>query len=340
MSSDDGRVDVSVLTPVLNEAAYVRDALTTMRAQRFEGEIEFLVIDGRSDDRTADIVRELASEDPRIRLLDNPARRTPNALNAGLREARGEVVVRMDAHTHYPPDYIARGVERLRRGDVAQVSGPQIPRGEGRWSRRVALALFTRLGTGGAGFRHASEDEIEVDSGFTGLWFRSTLTSHGGWDEGWPVNQDAELAARIRGGGGRLVCLPELAADYVPRDSLRSLTHQYWRYGIYRAKTAGRHPHSLRRSHLLAPGLAVALVFALVAPRPLRGAARAAVAAYLLAVVGVSAAAAREAEPRSDALALPIVFGCIHLPWGFGFLVGSARFGPPLAALRRVLLGR
>ena len=127
----------------------------------------------------------------------------------------------MDAHTHYPPDYLASGLERLRRGGVAHVSGPQIPKGEGRWSRRVALALSSRLGTGEADFRHMSDDEIEVDSGFTGMWLRSTLERHGGWDEDWPNDQDTELAARIRGDGGRIVCLPGMAAEYVPRDSLR-----------------------------------------------------------------------------------------------------------------------
>jgi succinoglycan biosynthesis protein ExoA len=331
-------VDVSVLVPVLDEERHIRQAADTMRGQRFDGQVEFLFIDGGSADRTRGILEEVAAEDPRVRVLDNPRRITPVALNVGLAAARGEVIARMDAHTHYPPDYLARGVERLRRGGAAHVSGPQLPRGDGTWSRRVALALGTRLGTGEADFRHLSEDEIEVDSGFTGLWLRSTLDRYGGWDEEWMNDQDTELAARIRADGGRIVCLPQMAAGYIPRDSPWKLARQYWRYGFYRAKTSGRHPESMRRSHVLAPGLVVALVLALVLPGRLAWPARAAVAAWSTAVLGVSALEIRSAGP-SDAASLPLVFAAMHVPWGLGFLFGSLRWGPPLAALARIARG-
>jgi succinoglycan biosynthesis protein ExoA len=202
----------------------------------------------------------------------------------------------------------------------------------------VALALTTRLGTGEAAFRHASEGEIEVDSGFTGLWLRSTLEAQGGWDEGWWNDQDTELAARIRAGGGRIVCIPEMAASYIPRDSLRTLARQYWRYGFYRAKTSRRHPASMRRSHVLAPGLVAALMLALVLPGRLAWPARAAVGAWAAAVLGVSALEARSAG-LSDAASLPLVFAAMHVPWGLGFVFGSLRWGPPLAALARVARG-
>src|SRR3954452_17625634 len=104
------RVDVSVLTPVLNEEAYIEAAARAMLAQRLEGSIEFIFVDGRSEDRTVEKLRELAAADPRVMVLDNPRRSTPVALNIGLRDARGEFIARMDAHTHYPADYIARGV--------------------------------------------------------------------------------------------------------------------------------------------------------------------------------------------------------------------------------------
>ena len=84
-------------------------------------------------------------------MLDNPQQRTTFGLNIGLANARGDYVVRMDAHTDYPPQYVAKGVERLRRGDgVEWVTGPQIPHGIGPWSRRVAIALRSWLGAGGS----------------------------------------------------------------------------------------------------------------------------------------------------------------------------------------------
>lgn len=335
-------VDVSVLTPVLNEEAHIRAAAATMLAQRFDGSIEFLFIHGRSQDRTLEILRELQRADPRVRILENPRQSTPVALNIGLAEARGEYVARMDAHTLYPEGYLAHGVARLRRGDVAHVSGPQVAQGDGPWSRRVALALDTRLGTGGAKFRHAPETEIEVDSGFTGVWPRSVLEAHRGWDEEWDNDQDSELAARIRGRGGRILCLPEMEARYIPRDSLPGLVRQYWRYGVFRAKTAGAHPESMRRSHLLAPSLALSLAASVLPLRGLRRIARAALGLWFTAVAGVTAAVGcrkarnvKTARP-ADIAALPAVFGAMHLAWGFGFLAGCVRFGPPLRALAHI----
>lgn len=333
------QVAVSVLAPVLNEEAAIRQAAAAMQAQRIDGELELIFVDGRSEDATVEILRELAERDPRIRIFDNPRRITPVALNIALKEARGSVIARMDAHTHYPPDYLARGLERLQRGGADHVSGPQVPKGEGRWSRRVALALSSRLGTGEADFRHISDDEIEVDSGFTGMWLRSTLERHGGWDEDWPNDQDTELAARIRKEGGRIVCLPQMAAEYVPRDSLSRLARQYFRYGQYRCKTSGRHPESMRRSHVIAPGLVLTLVAAVALRGPIALLPRLGAGAYAATLLAVSAGEARRGQP-ADAASLPLVFATMHVSWGLGFLAGCLRFGPPLAALWRIAGGR
>ena len=207
------RVDVSVLVPVLNEDRHLPEVVAAMLTQSFEGNAEFLFIDGGSKDRSVAILLEHAEGDPRVRVLRNPAGGIPEALNIGLHAARGTYVARMDAHAHYPSDYLRLGIERLQRGDVVSVSGPQLAAGDGRWSRRVSLALASPLGVGGAKFRRITAQEIEVDSGFTGMWRRADLVAHGGWDEAWANDEDLELAARLRSSGGRIVCLPAMAAS-------------------------------------------------------------------------------------------------------------------------------
>lgn len=334
-------VDASVLVPVLNEERFIRDSVAAMRAQRFDGEVEFLFMDGGSEDRTRELIEEMAGSDPRIRLFDNPGRTSTAGLNVGLRHARGDYVVRMDAHTFYPPDYIARGIERLRRGDVVWVAGPVIPEGRGKWSRRVALALGSWLGTGGSARLESGgpEDERELDTGvFAGMARREVVLAHGGWDEEWRVNQDSELAARILAGGGRIVSVPALASRYVPRDDLESLTKQYWRYGTYRAKTASRHPNSLEPRQLFPLALALAVAGSLVLPRPLRSLARLGVLAYAGALGLNSARVAREAG-AADGAGVAVVLAIMHLAWGFGFVNGSVRFGPPFAAFARMARG-
>ena len=334
-----GTVDVSVLTPVLNEADHIREAVAAMCAQRFDGEVEFLFMDGGSSDGTRATLEELACADPRIRVFDNPGRQVPHGLNVGLLHARGEFVGRMDAHTFYPGEYLKRGVERLRPGDVGWVAGPPIPHGSGKWSHRVALALGSWLGLGGSRKWDVS-CETELDTGvFGGVWRRETLQHYGGWDEGWHVNEDSELAARFLADGGRIVGLPDMAARYVPRDTLGGLARQYFRYGYFRAKTARRHPHSLRRSHVLIPGMVVAAVAAVIAPMPLRRLARMGMVIYLITIAGESVRIARRPDAENgDARALPAVFATMHSAWGAGFLAGSARFGPPLKALLRLIV--
>lgn len=332
-------VAASVLVPVLNERRHIDQTASAMLAQRLDEPYEVLFIDGGSTDGTQERLAELAAADPRIRLLDNPRRYTPHALNVGLRHARAPVVVRMDAHTIYPDDYLRRGLERLRRGDVAWVSGPQLPRGVDRGSRRVALALSSRLGTGGASFRHAVGDEMDGDTGFTGLFDRAWLERVGGWDERWVINQDSELGARMREAGARIVILPELAAHYLPRSTLRALARQYARYGYYRCLTSRRHPSSMRPGHVVPPGLAV-MVAAAVGPRgPHRPLARVGAAAYAALLASSAGRARRDATPR-DAAAVPVVLATMHLSWGVGFLTASARHGPPLRAVAALLRPR
>ncbi|HWD11535.1 MAG TPA: glycosyltransferase [Solirubrobacteraceae bacterium] len=326
--------DVSVLIPVLNEGAHLRETVAAMQAQELEGlTLELLFVDGASDDDTKQILEELARADPRIRVFDNPARTTAVALNIALANARGRFLARMDAHSFFPRRYLALGVERLQRGDgVEQTTGPMLPRGTGRWSRRVTLALATRLGMGGSRKWEAvaaagSEPvEIELDTGvFAGVFRRETVIGLGGWDDGFPVNQDSELAARIIAAGGRIVCLSQMGSSYLPRDDLPALWRQYSRYGYYRAKTASRHPSSLRTSHLLPPALVLTALAALLAPRRLRRPARVGVGLYAGAVAAESARTAREAPVRVAA-GMPAVFLTLHTSWGLGFLLGAARF--------------
>jgi len=307
-----------------------------MREQRFPGRVEFLLIDGRSEDGTRNILEELARADERIRVLDNPDRGIPQALNIGLRHARGRFIARMDAHALYPPDYLATGARRLEKRDgVEYVTGVQVPHGVDSGSHRISLALDSPLGVGGAGFRRRVTEETETDAGFTGLWWRETLERLGGWREDWVVNEDGELAARLRKAGGRIVCVPEMAARYIPRRGLQALVRQYWRYGQYRAKTCRQHPDSMRPSHVLPPAVALVAIAAVV-PRRAGAPFRVATAAYA-AVLAVESARIWRSGGGRDAAWLPAVFAAMHLSWGTGFLVGCARFGVPFAGFRSAL---
>ncbi len=194
------------------------------------------------------------------------------------------------------------------------------------------------VGIGAATFRKLYDDEIEVDTGFTGVLRRDTLQQLGGWDEGWPINQDGELAGRVRSTGGKIVSLPEMAAGLVARDSPRALARQYARYGFYRVKTSRRHPVTLRRTHLLPPMLVAALLIAASGRGPAR-VTRSAAAIYPLLLV-LAAARMRRRAPAVDVAALPLVWSTMHLAWGAGFIAGCVRMGLPLDAIASCLRPR
>jgi GT2 family glycosyltransferase len=331
--------DVSVLVPVRDEGALISSTAQTILGQRFAGEVEFIVIDGNSSDGTRAALDALCARDPRLRVIENPRGDLASALNLGLAAASGEFVAKMDAHTFFSSDYLQLGVDRLRQGDVNWVSGPPVPHGVGLWSRRVALALQTPLGVGASGkwFNGSpgSAGERDLRTGvFSGVWRRSVLEALGGWDPAWPVNEDSELASRFLASGERIVCVRAMAASYVPRESLGALARQYWRYGLYRAKTANRHPESVGVSQLAPPALLVSQV-GWIAGRRGRRVARLALAAYAGAQAVVAARAARRAG--REAALLPAVFCTMHASFGAGWLAGCARFGVPVAGILRAL---
>jgi succinoglycan biosynthesis protein ExoA len=347
-------VDCSILVPVVNEERYIEPMVAAMRAQRFDGTLEFVFADGGSTDRTREILGELAREDLRIRLFDNPRGSVSSGLNVALREARGTWAARMDGHSVYPADYVAHGIGRLERGDSPWISGPQHPRGHNPVSRAIELALESPLGRGGSRKwapptpptpptppapptltpgQGAPGDEFELDTGvFGGVWRRQTLLDYGGWDERWDKNEDSELAARFLRRGERLICLPSMSADYAPRDTLRGLWRQYRDYGRFRALTARHHPRSMRRSHLIAPALVVDAALALT-PGRLGTLARVGVGIYGAALVASGVQAARRAEHPADAALVPAVLAAMHGAHGVGEIAGAIRYGPPWAAL-------
>ena len=244
------------------------------------------------------------------------------ALNIGLAHARGEFVARMDVHSRYPDDYLAQGIKRLRRGDVQAVSGPVLPVGSGVWSRRIACALLTRLGSGGADFRDLQHERI-VLSGFTGVWRAETVRGLGGWDEGWPVNQDVELASRLRVAGGRAVSGP-LDGGRLPAAEQPSRARAPVRALRPLSRQVGGPPS--RVAAPCAPGLSrlVLTAVAAVAPTPLQVPACALLGAY---ACGVAVTSARAPLAAVDRLALPAVFLTMHAAWGLGHISGWARYG-------------
>jgi cellulose synthase/poly-beta-1,6-N-acetylglucosamine synthase-like glycosyltransferase len=313
---------VSVIVPARNEEAHIEDCLRSILSQDHR-DLEVIVVDGCSTDRTRAVVAALAAEDPRVRLVDNPRVSIPAALNVGLASATGRWLVRVDAHSTVPPDYVRRAVTWLGTGEWAGVGGRKNGLGETSAGRAIAVALGSRFGVGNSLYHHVAEVQ-ETDHVPFGAYPTDIVRSMDGWDERLPANEDFEFDHRLRRAGGRLLLDPEMVVSWRSRQNVRDLFGQYHRYGRSKVAVALLHPSSVRPRHLAPPALVAWLALA-AAVSPRRPAVAAAMAAPYAAGVAVAVRrTSAELEQPADRRWLPAAFVTMHLSWGLGFWAGVA----------------
>ena len=148
---------VSVIIPCYRERDFIGGCLDSVLAFELPPyvTIEVLVADGMSSDGTRDIVAAVAARDPRVRLLDNPGRTAPAALNLAIAQAHGDYILRLDAHSVYPPDYLRKCLETARRTGADNVGGLFLTEARGAgYAAAMVQALTTHwFGVGNAGYR-------------------------------------------------------------------------------------------------------------------------------------------------------------------------------------------
>jgi glycosyltransferase involved in cell wall biosynthesis len=315
---------VTIAMPAYNEERYIEACIASVQAQDYPRElIEILVADGRSTDQTRDILARLAAADPRIRMIDNPARLQAAGLGLLVKQATGDIFVRMDVHCEYAPDYVRRCVETLERTGADNVGGAQRAKARTFFQRALCAALTSPLGVGGAKYRSA-DAEGYVDTVFLGAFRRRVFETIGLWDPGAITNEDAELNQRILDSGGQIYLSRDIVVHYFPRDSFKSLATQYYKYGRGRARTLLK----LGRFPTLRPVLPFAMVAgatALIALPPLWPIAPLAFATYALATGAEAVRVSGQLGPA----AVPVVwamFPVLHASHGVGFASGLLHY--------------
>lgn len=324
---------VTVIVPCRNEERYIGACLDSIVSSSWPHDrLEVLVVDGQSDDATCRIVQEYASRHAWIRLIDNPDRIVPAALNRAIRRAGGDVIVRMDAHVVYPADYLPRLVQALVESGADNVGGRIVtqPANERPLARAIAIALAHPFGVGNAWFRIGANTPREVDTVPFGCYRRDAFARYGLFDERLVRNQDDEFNHRLIRRGGRILLVPDVVAHYYARDSLRKLARMYYQYGYFKPLVAKcvRRIMTLRQ---LIPAIFVAALIGLALAAPLVPAAGLAwlliAGSYAATVATVSAAALRRHGLRVG-LGLGLAFPVLHLSYGFGFLRGLRHLLP------------
>jgi succinoglycan biosynthesis protein ExoA len=320
---------ISVIVPLRNERSNVDSFVNDLAAQDFEGELEVLVADGASDDGGIERLRAAARDAGLpLQVIDNSAGWVSHGLNACIRKAQGDLIVRLDCHSRYARDYLRRCAEVSQQTGAWNVGGRLVPTGTTRIERAVACAMDSPFG--GIGWTRSSGGErVETDTVTFGAFRPEVFERVGLFDEALVRNQDDEFNMRLRAAGGRIVLDPAITVVYRPRGSFGAVWRQYFEYGLWKV------PVMLKHRRVATVRGVVPLVFVLSSVGLLAGAIRSRTARRLLVAewllygaLGVFFAA-RGARGRNEPWTLTpavlAVFPTFHLGFGSGQVAGLVR---------------
>lgn len=318
---------ISIIVPCYNEQATIRHLLEAIHAQTYPlQQIEVIIADGLSTDNTRQVIHSFQQEHPdlALRVVDNVARTIPAGLNRALQASRGEIIVRLDAHSMPYPDYLARCVAALQEGRGENVGGVwEIRPGAQTWvAEAIAAAASHPLGVGDALYR-LNARRGAVDTVPFGAFHRSLIEKIGAFDETLLSNEDYEFNARVRLSGGTVWLEPGIRSVYFARATLAQLAQQYWRYGFWKWRMLRRYPQTLRWRQALPPLFVLSLfggIFLSLWFPGVRLALLLEVIFYFTALLLASLQLTFRQRKFFFLIGVPLAIATMHLAWGSGFL--------------------
>lgn len=322
---------LSVICPIYNEEKYITKCIDSILEQDYPtGDLEILFVDGLSTDRTRDIVKSYIAKYPFIRLLDNPERIVPYAMNYGIDASRGDIIMRLDAHTTYEKNYFSILVAALKKYDADNVGAVCRTDVLNKTPKTLAIreVLSNKFGVGNSTFRIGITGVQEVETVPFGCWKRDVFYKYGMYDVRLVRNQDIELNKRIIRGGGKIVIVPDTYCMYLARETYKALAKNNYGNGKWNILTVyyTNDMHSLSVRHFVP----LAFVFSLIVPTlvgivwwPVLCVTAFALCAYLIVVGFVSVKLA--IGKGLNFLYLLVSFVVLHVSYGWGSLMGIVK---------------
>ena len=250
---------VSIIIPCRNEEKFIGKCLDSILAQDYpKDRLEVLVVDGMSEDGTREIVERYTDMSLRARslachceqseaisardklrnlgiatslpalamtlkLLNNPKKVTPCALNIGIKNAKGEIILWMSAHSRYEKDYISKCVKYLKEYDADNVGVVMItlPRDNAFIGKAIATVLSHPFGVGNSVFRTGAKEPKWVDTVFGGCYKKEVFDKIGLFNESLVRSQDMEFNLRLKKTGGKILLAPDIVSYYYPKSNLK-----------------------------------------------------------------------------------------------------------------------
>jgi glycosyltransferase involved in cell wall biosynthesis len=281
-----------------------------------------------STDGTREIIREYRQSHPNIHLIDNHGKIVPTGMNAALRVAKGDFIIRVDGHCIISVDYISKCVQHLELDGVDGVGGPMETIGETALSETIAVAMSSSFGVGNSAFRTITGKTLLVDTVPFPAFTRMMIEKAGFYDEELVRDQDDEYNYRVRELGGKLLLAADIKSKYYSRGSLAKLWKQYFQYGYWKVRVLQKHPRQMSVRQFVPPlfvlSLIISILLVLLTPWGKW---------ILLLVAGSYLAANLTASVLTAAKKgwghlplLPLTFLILHLSYGLGFLTGLIKF--------------
>lgn len=319
---------LSVICPIYNEEKYLAQFIESLLLQDFpKNDLEILLVDGMSCDRTREIAGEYIALYPFIRLIDNPERIVPYAMNRGIDVAQGDIIMRLDAHASYQPDYfstLVKGLKELNAENVGTVCKTDVLN---KTNKALAIreVLSNKFGVGNSAFRTGIDKEQEVDTVPFGCWPKEVFTKYGKYDVRLVRNQDIELNKRIKHGGGKIYILPHTYCTYLARETWKALAKNNYGNGkwnmltVFYTKTFS----SLSLRHFIPLIFILSLVMPLLLGLIWFPFIWLTIISLILYLSLVSAISLRlSIEKKLSFIHLVITFFVLHLSYGCGSFVG------------------
>ena len=316
---------ISVICPTYNEERFMEACLRSMLAQDFpKDQWELLLVDGGSTDQTRSLIAPYLEQYSNIRLLDNPHRTAPYAMNIGIRAAQGEYICRIDAHSAFPTNYLTTLFRYMQElPDAANVGGvcQTLPANANAKAKAISIACSHPLGVGNSTFRTSMVDQpTQVDTVPFGFWHKSLFDEIGFFDEELTRNQDDEFNARTIQSDKKIYLVPGIRITYYARDTIRKTWRMFYQYGLFKPLVNSKihHPATLRQfvPMLFVLGLIIGLPLCFV---------HTVLWITYVSVIGLYVLLISAIGCHHRNAYLPVVFAVIHLSYGIGYLHGIGK---------------
>lgn len=228
---------ISIICPTYNEEKYINECILSILESDFpHQDMEVLFIDGMSSDSTREIILKYTAKHSFIKLIDNHEKFVPFALNKGIIAAKGDIIIRIDAHAKYEKNYFSLLVKYLNQLNADNVGGicNTLPVNDSLVAKAIASVLNSSFGVGNSYFRIGAKDIKKVDTVPFGCFRKEIFKNYGMFDEELIRNQDDELNARIIRNGGTIYLIPEIKITYFSRDTINKVKQMFYQYGLFK----------------------------------------------------------------------------------------------------------